>query len=89
MAEMAAHPTVRAKFVEMLASFSTQATGSSNRVVRAMLMSEGPSIDTSEMTDKGSLNQRAVLRNRAAIVDMLYNETAPADAICVAATAKT
>ncbi len=87
--EMAAHPAVRAKFAEMLKSFATQATGSSNRVARAMLMSEGPSIDTSEMTDKGSLNQRAVLKNRAAIVDMLYEEIAPKDAICVGTTAKT
>ena len=29
-------------------------------------------MDNGEMTDKGSINQRAVLRNRAALVDELY-----------------
>jgi feruloyl-CoA synthase len=47
-------------------------TGSSNRIVRAMLMEDPPSIDAHEITDKGSLNQGAILRNRAALVEELY-----------------
>jgi feruloyl-CoA synthase len=42
------------------------------RVERAILMAELPSMDKGEMTDKGSINQRAVLKNRAAMVDELY-----------------
>jgi feruloyl-CoA synthase len=48
------------------------ATGSSPRVPRALMLDEPPSIDAGEVTDKGSINQRAVLRNRAALVQELY-----------------
>ena len=37
-----------------------------------MVLDQPPSIDSGEMTDKGSINQRAVLKNRAALVDELY-----------------
>ena len=40
--------------------------------MRLMLMAEPPSLDGGEMTDKGSINQRAVLAHRAALVDELY-----------------
>jgi feruloyl-CoA synthase len=40
--------------------------------MRAMLMAEPPSMDKGEMTDKGSINQRAVLRNRGTLVEELY-----------------
>src|SRR6185503_3770429 len=40
-------------------------TGSSNRVARAIVLEEPPSLDAGEMTDKGSINQRAVLRRRS------------------------
>jgi feruloyl-CoA synthase len=63
---------VRAKFQELLRELAKGATGSSNRVVRALLMEEPPSIDKHEVTDKGSFNQGAVLRNRAALVEELY-----------------
>jgi feruloyl-CoA synthase len=48
--------------------------GSSTRPVRALLMSEPPSIDGNEITDKGYINQRAVLERRAALVDRLYSD---------------
>jgi feruloyl-CoA synthase len=51
-----------------------EATGSSNRIARALLLEEPPSIDAGEVTDKGSINQRAVLRTRADLVEMLYTE---------------
>ena len=38
------------------------ATGSSNRIARALLLDEPLSIDAHEVTDKGSINQHAVLR---------------------------
>ncbi len=66
------HPRVRAIFSDLLDSFATSGAGSSMRVARAMLMAEPPSMDKSEATDKGSINQRAVLKNRAALVDELY-----------------
>ena len=51
---------------------SLESTGSSSRVARAMVLDEPPSLDAGEMTDKGSINQRTVLRRRAALVEELY-----------------
>jgi feruloyl-CoA synthase len=51
---------------------SLPSTGSSNRIARAMVLEEPPSLDAGEVTDKGSINQRAVLKRRAALVDELY-----------------
>jgi len=63
---------LRERFQSLLESFAVQATGNSNRVVRAVFAEEPPSLDAGEVTDKGSLNQRAVLERRAALVEELY-----------------
>jgi feruloyl-CoA synthase len=65
-------PQVRAKFAELLKTLAAASPGSSTRVMRAILMAEPPSMDKGEMTDKGSINQRAVLANRDVLVDELY-----------------
>jgi feruloyl-CoA synthase len=70
--EVLRHERVRAFFRDMLAHLQSQATGSANRIVRALVLADPPSIDLGEMTDKGSLNQRVVLRERAAAIDALY-----------------
>jgi feruloyl-CoA synthase len=69
-----ADPNVSAAFSRLLDGFVAASTGSSNRVPRLMLMAEPPSLDIGEMTDKGSINQRAVLARRAALVEELYTE---------------
>jgi feruloyl-CoA synthase len=51
------------------------------RIARCLLLAEPPSIDANEITDKGYLNQRAVLTNRAALVQRLHAEPAPPDVI--------
>ena len=66
------NPKLRAKFVELLTALARSSPGSSTRVMRAIVMAEPPSMDKSEATDKGSINQRAVLKNRAQLVDELY-----------------
>jgi feruloyl-CoA synthase len=71
-AEIVAHDSVRREFRFLLDSFAKVATGSSNRIVRAILLDTPPSLDTGEATDKGSINQRMVLRHRAALVQELY-----------------
>jgi feruloyl-CoA synthase len=63
---------VRAKFSERLNKLAALSPGTSTRIARAILMAEPPSMDKGEMTDKGSINQRSVLANRAALVDELY-----------------
>ena len=42
-------------------------------MARALVLLDPPAIDAGEVTDKGSINQRAVLKHRAAIVDALYD----------------
>jgi len=66
------HEVVARKFTALLESFAAQSTGNSNRVERAILLDEPPSLDAGEITDKGSLNQRAILERRAALVEELY-----------------
>ena len=67
-------PAANASPGEFLARLeSLESTGSSNRVSRAMVLEEPPSLDAGEMTDKGSINQRAVLARRARIVEELYS----------------
>jgi feruloyl-CoA synthase len=54
---------------------SLKSTGSSNRIGRALVLDEPPSLDAGEMTDKGSINQRAVLKRRSTLVDELYTQS--------------
>ena len=77
-AEVLAHPEVRGVFQERLDSFASASTGSSTRIERAILLDTPPSIEVQEITDKGSINQKAVLGNRAALVEELYREPVPA-----------
>ncbi len=63
---------VHAHFAALLEKMARSNTGSSTKICRALLMAEPPSLDKAEMTDKGSINQRAVLGNRAALVEEIY-----------------
>ena len=63
--EILTHPAVAARLAELLSGHAAKVTGSASRVVRAMLMEDEPSFDKGEITEKGSVNQRAVLRQRA------------------------
>jgi feruloyl-CoA synthase len=74
VAALAADPDVRAWAQRLLADVAAAGTGSSNRIVRALLMCEPPSAARGEVTDKGSINQRAVLKSRADLVDTLYDD---------------
>ena len=66
------HPEVRAFFQRLLDQLWSEGTGSANRPARLHVMLEPPSIDKGEITDKGSINQRAVLSHRDALVEQLY-----------------
>ena len=72
MEKVLSEPRVMNEFRARLISFAKSATGSSNRICRAMLLAELPSLDAGEMTDKGSINQRAVLSRRIGLVEELY-----------------
>ncbi len=81
VATTAADPVIRQAFRERLTKFLAAATGSSTRITRAILLDAPLSIDRGEVTDKGSINQRAVLDARAALIDELYSPTPAAHVI--------
>src|SRR5206468_2369289 len=65
LAAAAADPVIRQAFAARLTEFLAGSTGSSTRITRAVLLDTPLSIDRGEVTDKGSVNQRAVLDHRA------------------------
>ena len=74
--EVLASAAVRDQFKALLDTLNIDASGSSKRIERLLLLAEPPSIDHRELTDKGSINQAAVLSRRAALVEALYEGTA-------------
>jgi feruloyl-CoA synthase len=75
-AEVLAHAEIRAVFHQRLQAFAAGSSGSSTRIERAVLMDVPPSLEAQEITDKGSINQKAVLKNRAELVEELYRNSA-------------
>jgi feruloyl-CoA synthase len=73
VAAAASDAKVREAFHERFARFLASATGSSNRIARAILLDAPLSIDRGEVTDKGSINQRAVLEHRSRLIEELYS----------------
>src|SRR6201999_2774474 len=81
LAATASDPLIRCAFRERLAKFLAAATGSSTRITRVILLDTPLAIDRGEVTDKGSINQRAVLEHRVGLIDLLYSSTPPAQVI--------
>lgn len=63
---------VRARLQTALGKLAAESTGTSTAPVRLLVLDEPPSIDANEITDKGYINQRAVLERRAALVEILH-----------------
>jgi feruloyl-CoA synthase len=78
---MVKHAAVRAALQDGLKRHNGQSQGSSMRISRCLLLTEPPSIDANEITDKGYLNQRAVLTKRADLVQRLHARPAAEDVI--------
>ena len=74
LADVLNSPAVLTKFQDILDELAKTATGSANRIARMCLLSEPPTIDRGEITDKGSINQRAVLAHRAETVAALHED---------------
>jgi feruloyl-CoA synthase len=81
LAAAAGDPLIRDAFRERLTRFLATSTGSSTRITRAILLDTPLSIDRGEITDKGSINQRAVLDHRSRLIDQLYSPTPAAHVI--------
>jgi feruloyl-CoA synthase len=76
-----AHAEVRGFYQALVDRLWRDGTGSANRVARAVVLEEPPHIDRGEVTDKGSINQRAVLTHRAEWVERLYADVPGPDVI--------
>ncbi len=75
---LAHHPAVRLHFQDRLDALARKSTGSSTLVARVIILDTPPALDAHEITDKGSINQRAVMAARARLVEDLYTDPAPA-----------
>ncbi|MGY3078609.1 feruloyl-CoA synthase [Bradyrhizobium sp. LM6.10] len=76
--DVLAHDKVRAAIARGLAKLRQQGANSSGHATRALLLAEPPSVDGGEITDKGYINQRAVLTLRAKALARL-NDDAPGE----------
>jgi len=81
LAAAASDPVIRQALRERLVQFLATSTGSSTRIARAVPLDTPLSIDRGEVTDKGSINQRAVLDHRSSLIDELYSPTPAANVI--------
>ena len=81
LAALVALPAVVGRIREALVTLAREATGSSTYPTRALVMDEPPSGDANEITDKGYINQRAVLMRRAALVERLHADRPDAGVI--------
>jgi feruloyl-CoA synthase len=83
IAAAASDPIIRRAVLRRLVKFLEAATGSSTRIARAVLLDTPLSIDRGEVTDKGSVNQRAVLEHRAALVELMYSDALAAQVMLI------
>ncbi|MFP3552162.1 feruloyl-CoA synthase [Paraburkholderia sp. SIMBA_049] len=71
--EIVGAPAVRAFFSDLLDRLNRESTGSATAIARLRLLDVSPSLDLGEITDKGSINQRAVLTHRAELVEAMHD----------------
>ena len=74
--ELVTDETIRAELARALAGHNA-AAGSAARIERLLVLARPAGLDAGEITDKGYVNQRQVLANRAALVELLYAEPEP------------
>ncbi len=77
LADVLCSEPVLSQFQTIIDQLAQTATGSANRIARMCLLPEPPTIDRGEITDKGSINQRAVLSHRADRVAALHEDRLP------------
>jgi len=85
-AQLAKSPVLLAELKRRLDQFAVEHPGSSTSISRALVLDSPPGLGTGELTDKGNINQRAVLDNRAHLVEALYAREPGPEVICIATT---
>jgi feruloyl-CoA synthase len=75
---------VRVLFADIFAQHNREHQHSSERFARCLLLATPPRLDHNETTDKGYINQIAVLRGRAELVERLYQAEPDEEVIALA-----
>jgi feruloyl-CoA synthase len=78
--ELVAHEILHEVLAHLLAEHN-DTVESAARIERLAVLARPADLDSGEITDKGYINQRQVLKNRAALIDLLYTEPPPAGVI--------
>ena len=84
--ELVVHEVLRQALAQGLADHN-RAAGSAARVERMAVLARPPDLDAGELTDKGYINQRQVLKNRSALVELLYRQPPPAGVVVAGSAA--
>jgi feruloyl-CoA synthase len=74
MAEVSDSAPVKAWLQDLVTRLARSATGSATRINRLIILTQPPSLDRGEITDKGSINQRAMLTHRSDLVHALHED---------------
>jgi feruloyl-CoA synthase len=74
-ARTASNKILRTILRKRLMELAATGTGSSNRIVAALLVEAPPSSAAGELTEKGTVNSRGLQRNRPELLDILFGET--------------
>ena len=64
---------MRNGLIERLNAYNNNNKGNSTRIARVLILIDPANMDAGEITAKGNFNQRAILTNRAMLVEKLYN----------------
>jgi feruloyl-CoA synthase len=70
--DLARHPVILDHIRQVLDRLAAQSTGSSTFIARAVVLPDEPSAAAAEVTDKGSIAQRATLANRRSLIEAMY-----------------
>ncbi|MFN8354186.1 MAG: feruloyl-CoA synthase [Spirosomataceae bacterium] len=75
LAQLTGHPAVQEALAAVLADMKQQSTGSASLIKKALFANFVLSAEKGEITDKGSISQRAVLQNHADFVEKIYTNS--------------
>jgi len=81
--ELVQHPGIHERIANALQSWNSQNGGQSTRIRSVLLLCDPPSIDANEITDKGYINQRAVLANRKSELERLFGSKRHSDTVII------
>ena len=84
LGELVNAPAVQEFLRERLGAYNEANSASSTKIIRALVMTAPPTIDSGEITDKGYINQRAVIECRAELIDRLYDPAGDQDVLVIA-----